>query len=277
MQRLSPILLVGVIVMYEYRIASITTCTIMLRATTTTSSTTPITASNTTTATTTPPANATTTTTETTTTTTTMETIATTATTETISSTIEVATTIDDSLNVETASDRIQVEDSNKTTPMLSAPLIITPEEDTMQTKVLQVMDTGIYRSHSALPYLGPDTWYEIVDNNHSFYLRSFDFPWDDQDNATPIIEWLQSKPRPVTIVVNNQIDRPWPLKRENNTSYETLLLEPNLYRLYNLNPDERDTLIVSIDENKYDWGSFNIGILYFVASRVLYIRFFLA
>lgn len=61
----------------------------------------------------------------------------------------------------------------------------ITAEEDKIQPTILQALDYDTYYPDSALPYLGPDIWDEIVDHNHSFFFSFIRLEFSECYNHT--------------------------------------------------------------------------------------------
>lgn len=101
--------------------------------------------------------------------------------------------------------------------------------------KVLpQVLTYGNFSRQSSQPFLGQDVWAEIVDNRQSFFVRPYEPNYPE--NKTVWKEWFDGLPMPVTLVMNNQDDEPWP--EQKNTFDENMLSHRNLKALYVGNPN---------------------------------------
>ena len=107
------------------------------------------------------------------------------------------------------------------------------PSDDSNITDLPQILRVGEHSSDSAYPYLSKDIWAELVDNQRTFFLRRYEegFP-----NSTTLRQWIASRPHPITIVMNNYMDKSFPARdetREELLEWGEVLAEPNLHALY--------------------------------------------
>jgi hypothetical protein len=91
-----------------------------------------------------------------------------------------------------------------------------------------QVLRAGDYTSESAHPYLSKDIWAELVDNKRTFFLRPYE---DGFPNRTTLREWVASRPHPITILMNNYMDLPFPPT-------------PNFIRMSRFPQDEEERMV---------------------------------
>ena len=82
-------------------------------------------------------------------------------------------------------------------------------------------------------PYITQDCWVDAVDNKRTFFMRPLEGGMPSTDDLQ---RWIQSRPHPITLVLNNQVDKSWPLDLKNKTDYERILNEPNLHAVYSSN-----------------------------------------
>ena len=80
----------------------------------------------------------------------------------------------------------------------------------------------------SSYPHISNDFWYEIVDNNFSFFLRSH----ENKKNKIDLLNFLDNKKSKINIIINNQLDIS--LLNENLNS---ILAHNNLNKLFITNP----------------------------------------
>lgn len=83
-------------------------------------------------------------------------------------------------------------------------------------------------------PFITQDFWADAADNRRVFFLRHKEpgFP-----SMVKLRDWIRSRPHPITLVMNNQVDRSWPVRLSDKDSpsnnYELILNEPNLHAVY--------------------------------------------
>ena len=82
-------------------------------------------------------------------------------------------------------------------------------------------------------PYITQDCWVDAVDNKRTFFLRPVEGGMPSTDDLQ---RWIQSRPHPITLVLNNQHAVSWPRDLENKTDYELILNETNLHAVYSGN-----------------------------------------
>lgn len=80
-------------------------------------------------------------------------------------------------------------------------------------------------------PYITQDFWADAVDNKRTFFMRSTEPGMPSIDDLQ---RWIQSRPHPITLVINNQHDLSWPNDLEQN---KRILNESNLHAVYSSNP----------------------------------------
>jgi len=92
-----------------------------------------------------------------------------------------------------------------------------------------QILTFGQYLNESAYPFISTDIWADLVDNNHSFYVRTRDshFP-----GYTELKKWIASRRHPISIIMNNNEDVSWP-EDPNAEDWKEMLREPNLHAVY--------------------------------------------
>lgn len=104
----------------------------------------------------------------------------------------------------------------------------------TNPSDVPQRLKAGEFRSETAYPYVSKDIWAELVDNKRTFFLRRYE---DGFPNMTNLEEWIIARPHPITLVMNNYMDRSfpaWSIEEENFTNeLESVLNQTNLHALY--------------------------------------------
>ena len=98
-----------------------------------------------------------------------------------------------------------------------------------------QVLKLGKRCCISAYPYLSMDIWYEIVDNNTNFFLRPQNMV-DDMATEEYWLKWLDSLPWPVELLMNNNLDKPFP--DESIPIKTSTLAHKNIKKLFVMNPD---------------------------------------
>jgi len=79
-------------------------------------------------------------------------------------------------------------------------------------------------------PYITQDCWVDAVDNKRTFFLRTIEA---GMPSSNHLREWIQSRPHPITLVLNNQHDLSWPIDLSNKTDYQLILNETNLHAVY--------------------------------------------
>eukprot|EP00586_Coscinodiscus_wailesii_P015146 CAMPEP_0172507940 /NCGR_PEP_ID=MMETSP1066-20121228/207955_1 /TAXON_ID=671091 /ORGANISM="Coscinodiscus wailesii, Strain CCMP2513" /LENGTH=402 /DNA_ID=CAMNT_0013285703 /DNA_START=182 /DNA_END=1386 /DNA_ORIENTATION=+ len=96
-----------------------------------------------------------------------------------------------------------------------------------------QNLTFGMFRNPTGAPFITSDFWADIVDNRRTFFVRPTEagFP-----TMKKLRDWIRSRPHPITLVVNNQVAKSWPLDLKNK-DYELILNETNLHAVYALNP----------------------------------------
>lgn len=79
-------------------------------------------------------------------------------------------------------------------------------------------------------PFITQDCWADLVDNKRTFFLRPTEhgFP-----SAKQLSEWIQSRPHPINLVINNQLAMSWPPDLKNKHQYDLILNQPNLNAVY--------------------------------------------
>ena len=85
------------------------------------------------------------------------------------------------------------------------------------------------------MPYLSMDVWYEMVDNNETFFLRPQDFEGDQQEEDY-WLSWLDTVPWPVTLIMNNNLA--WSFPHAKIPISERTLNHSRLQRMYVQNPN---------------------------------------
>ena len=99
-----------------------------------------------------------------------------------------------------------------------------------------QTVPRGRYNDQSAYPYISQDIWYELVDNNQTFFIRPQDFTGNNSLSTEEYwIEWLDQAPWPVTLVMNNNLD--WSFPHPNIPITTRTLAHLYLQRLFVMNP----------------------------------------
>ena len=83
--------------------------------------------------------------------------------------------------------------------------------------------------NESAYPFISCDIWTDLVDNQRTFFLRE----WEKGFPGYKVLkDWISSRPHPIALVINNQIDRSWPWKLRAK-DWKEMLSEPNLHAVY--------------------------------------------
>ena len=97
-----------------------------------------------------------------------------------------------------------------------------------------QNLSFGEFRSETGKPFLTQDFWADIVDDKRTFVLRPSD---RGKPPAEQIARWIRSRPYPIALVINNQMDESWPPHLGGKQKYEFYLNETNLHAVYAGNP----------------------------------------
>lgn len=92
-----------------------------------------------------------------------------------------------------------------------------------------QNLSFGRFRDQTGFPFLTQDFWADIVDNRRTFFLRPNENGFPSTDSLR---KWIQSRPHPITLVLNNNQDQSWPAKIKSKDS-GLLLDEENLHRVF--------------------------------------------
>lgn len=82
-------------------------------------------------------------------------------------------------------------------------------------------------------PYITQDFWADAVDNKRTFFMRPSE---EGMPSIDDLQRWIQSRPHPITLVLNNQHDKSWPGDLNNKAYYERILNETNLHAVYSVN-----------------------------------------
>jgi hypothetical protein len=108
------------------------------------------------------------------------------------------------------------------------------PPPDDGNISAPQKHSIGQFHHEKGDPFITQDFWADLVDNRRTFFLRP-------TERGYPSVEELQhfirSRTHPITLVINNQVDKSWPDDLSNRTSYELILNETNLHAIYAGNP----------------------------------------
>ena len=129
---------------------------------------------------------------------------------------------------------------ANSSMEMMQMMEMVQPQTFTSRNTISQLKNNispqnlsfGEYYLHSSKPYLSADVWSEIVDNEVSFFVRPYEEGYPTKNEW---ISWLDNRSRPATIVMNNNIAKPWP---ESKNSFDLEVLNHhNLKYLYVKNP----------------------------------------
>ena len=100
-----------------------------------------------------------------------------------------------------------------------------------------QKLTFGRFTNESAYPFLGSDIYANLVDNQRTFFIREYekDFP-----GYRVLKKWIASRPHPITLVFNNNVDRSWPpqmdrswLSNWKRNDWKQMLSEPNLHAVF--------------------------------------------
>ena len=89
----------------------------------------------------------------------------------------------------------------------------------------------GDYRNETGFPFLTQDFWFNAVDNRRTFFLRVPGKP--KAVGAEQLLKWIQSRPHPISLVINNQQDKSWPEWVTGSRKFELYINETNLHRIY--------------------------------------------
>ncbi|CAJ1961323.1 unnamed protein product [Cylindrotheca closterium] len=96
-----------------------------------------------------------------------------------------------------------------------------------------QNLTFGKHVSEKGEPFLTQDFWADIVDNRRTFFLRSTE---GHKPSAERLRDWVRSRPHPITLIINNQVDKSWPEYLRGKKKFEYYLNETNLHAAYAMN-----------------------------------------
>jgi hypothetical protein len=88
----------------------------------------------------------------------------------------------------------------------------------------------GPFANESAYPFISSDIWADLVDNRRTFFVRDREPGFSGYG---PLREWIASRPDPITLVINNSNDLPWPSPKSRGGDWRAVLREPKLRALF--------------------------------------------
>jgi len=91
----------------------------------------------------------------------------------------------------------------------------------------------GRYVFQSSKPYLSHDIWSELVDQRETFFVRPYEDNYPESEKRWK--RWLNKQRHPITLIMNNNLDWPWP--HYLNSFTEEILEHKNIRYLYVSNP----------------------------------------
>jgi hypothetical protein len=101
------------------------------------------------------------------------------------------------------------------------------------ESGIPQTLLFGKFRNESAWPYISSDIWVELVDNKCTFFIRPTE---SGSPSMEELRDWVRSRPHPVTLLLNNQVDKSWPDDLDNLPMFERVLNETNTFAVYATN-----------------------------------------
>lgn len=108
----------------------------------------------------------------------------------------------------------------------------LTPASVGRSAKQPQSLTLGSLRQ-SAQPFISSDVWFELVDHKHVVMLRQGELGFPSPQG---LVEWLDSLPHKVSILVNNQKDKSFPPLPE-VAAWKDVLEHHNLVTFFVMNP----------------------------------------
>jgi len=87
----------------------------------------------------------------------------------------------------------------------------------------------GKYTSEHGRPFLTQDFWFNIVDNRRTFFIRS----GSGAPSPEQLKDWIQSRPHPISLVINNQVDKSFPPYLDGKRKFAMYMNETNLHAVY--------------------------------------------
>ncbi|KAL7544972.1 hypothetical protein ACHAWF_008341 [Thalassiosira exigua] len=71
-----------------------------------------------------------------------------------------------------------------------------------------QTLSFGAFREEKGQPFITQDFWADTVDNKRTFFLCPGEV---GEPSLEDLYDWIKTRPHPITLVINNQRDKPWP------------------------------------------------------------------
>ena len=107
---------------------------------------------------------------------------------------------------------------------------------DMPQNLIFESYNNFKFPEQSARPFLGPDVWFELADNKRVFFLRPHSVYEDTFPTIANLTAWVASRSHPITLLINNQLDKSFPDRVEEKELWTDFLDQPNLHALFAYN-----------------------------------------